>query len=486
MGVTYTEQEGLRVVGAIRQSKTKKQAGKKGGELLVKGVSLEEQKHKITQWATAYGHTVVKLTEDPSTSGKTSPFKRLKGIGPYLTDPELIASWDVLAATKLDRIARNAEEFLGLLRWAKEHGKAVKILNLPDLDDSSPYGKMVLTILAAVAEAERMMACERRADTVAELESQGRWQGGAVPYGWRAVQRDGKSGWYLEPDEGGTADVLRQMARLSTDGKSNGQIQRWLTGHAHPPWSLAYLNAAGKLWSVERTRLVLHSPYTAKLLDQADAGDLAAALRERAPADRGERVGGHQLLRVAFCKSDGGPLYYQKKRRTRKISYYRCLQCGQNVRADWLEATVEKVLLANAGSWKLAERRLVRGDGPQEAIKALRTEVKTLEAIKGTEAVVAAKQAEIAKLEAEGYTPDKWVTSPTGQTVAQRWAALGHEERGSFLRLLGIVVKADKSSATMMQEGGPWKEGWLPVLGLLPPQGALTGKSGRVMWTVAA
>jgi hypothetical protein len=192
------------------------------------------------------------------------------------------------------------------------------------------------------------------------------------------------------------------------------------------------------------------------------------------------------LLRVAFCRGDGRPLYYQKARATRKHSYYRCLACGVNVRADWLEATVAKVLLDNAGGWALTERRLVRGDGSQAAVNALRSEIKTLEAITGTEAVVEAKRAEMAKLEADQVTPDKWVVTETGETLAEHWALLGGEERGSFLRSLSITVRADKTTIEMSQGDGPWAEGWVPVLGLLPPQDSLTGKSGRVMWTIAA
>lgn len=78
-----------RVLGAIRQSKTKDRA-----------VSTT-QREKINVYAAENGHHVVKLTEDLSKSGKVSAFKRPK-LGPYLTDPDKIATWDILVATKLD------------------------------------------------------------------------------------------------------------------------------------------------------------------------------------------------------------------------------------------------------------------------------------------------------------------------------------------------------------------------------------------------
>lgn len=440
---TYTEQEGLRALGAGRQSKTSKAKGKAKDEYVVKGVSLAEQKASITKWVNGYGHHLVKFTEDPSTSGKTSPFKR-KGLGPWLTDEGLIAQWDVLVVTKLDRLCRSAREFLDVLDWANEHRKLIKVLNLPDLDDSSPYGKLVLTILAAVAEAERMMASERRADTLAELEAQGRWSGGAVSYGWRAEEREGTPGWYLVPDEGATADILRTMAEMSMAGKSNGVITKWLNDNGH-------LNSAGLPWSVERTRLVLHSKYTAELLGYADAEDLAEALRSRAPVNRGERVGGSQLLRVAFCRNDDRPLYLQRKKKTRKHSqdYYRCVACHQNVAAAWLEGEVGRQLLERVGERALTRRRRVEGADSQHDMHALQSQLRSLKALPYTEDAQARLQADIDALRAAQQSPDHYVLEPTGETVAQHWEALDHEGRGSFLRTWHVTARASKAGVDL-------------------------------------
>lgn len=462
--------QGKRVLGAVRQSKTRDSS-----------VSPETQRSKITAYAELNDFTVTRLTEDLSRSGKTSCFKR-PGLGPYLTDPDLIATWDVLVTTKLDRACRNTQDYLQLRQWAAEHGKRLVFLNNPELSTDTPAGKAMGTITAAFAEFERDMGCERRKETLAELAEQGRWPGGSVPYGWRTVQREGLDGWYLEPAEGGTADVLREMAAMSRDGKSNGVIQRWLNEQGH-------VNGVGKPWVVERVRLVLHSKHTAQLLGETDADGLAAALKARSVTgtrNRGERVGGSPLLQVAFCAC-GKPLYFQRKKLTQKhpANYYKCIACHVYVNAEWLESTVERVLLGNAGTWELTRRRLVPGDDSQVRVNALKSEIETLKAITGTESVVAAKEAEIAALEASQFQPDRYVTEPVGETVAQRWDALGATERGSFLRSLGLYVRATKTTIEMSQGEGPWKHGWVPVLGLLPPRGSLTG-SGRVMWTAAA
>lgn len=421
-----------RVLGAIRQSKTKDRA-----------VSPTTQRGKINAYAADNRHHVVKLTEDLSKSGEVSAFKRPK-LGPYLTDPDKIATWDILVATKLDRLCRNTVDYLTLREWAAKNGKHVVLLSNPDLDESSPSGRALSEMQATFAQLERELIRERRLETLATLEEQGRWPGGVIPYGWRADKR--ADGYFLVHDDGGYADVLRTMAEMSIAGKSNGQIQRWLNAEGHP-------NAAGNPWSVERVRLVLHAKDTDKLLGDAKAAELRAALRARTPVNRGERVGGHQLLRVAFCRKCERPLYAQKKT-SRKYGYYKCLQCHMYLRMDKLEQQTENALLFLYGDLEVPRRRLVPGDDHQSRIHHLAQEIETLQKITGTESVIEVKQAEIERLKAIPYEPDHYVREGTGVTVTDHWENLSYTDRGSFLRTYGVRVIADKQTVE-------FHDGWL-------------------------
>ena len=185
-----------RVLGAVRQSKTRDRA-----------VSPEVQRKDITRYAENNEHTLVEITEDLSRSGKVSAFKR-PHLGPWLTEPAKIAKWDVLVTTKLDRACRDAWDFLQLRKWCEENGKVYVSLS-ENIDLSTASGRLTATQWAATAEFERERMRERRLETLAELEEQGRWKGGRIGYGLRAVQTE--DGYYLEPDEGGTADVVRKM-----------------------------------------------------------------------------------------------------------------------------------------------------------------------------------------------------------------------------------------------------------------------------------
>ena len=67
---------------------------------------------------------------------------------------------DTLIVTKLDRFARSAAEGLSLINTLLARGVQVFILNM-GLIDNTPIGKLITTILLAIAEFERDMIIER-------------------------------------------------------------------------------------------------------------------------------------------------------------------------------------------------------------------------------------------------------------------------------------------------------------------------------------
>ena len=66
-----------------------------------------------------------------------------------------------LIVTKLDRLGRDVEDVLGVMRRLEAAGCSVKVLQFGELDLISPAGRLVLTTLAAVAQMERDLLIER-------------------------------------------------------------------------------------------------------------------------------------------------------------------------------------------------------------------------------------------------------------------------------------------------------------------------------------
>lgn len=83
---------------------------------------------------------------------------------------------DTLVVTKLDRIARSTKHLLDVVGVLEEKGVNFKVLNI-NLDTSTPTGKLMLTMLAAIAQFEREIMLERQAEGFEIAKAQGRIKG---------------------------------------------------------------------------------------------------------------------------------------------------------------------------------------------------------------------------------------------------------------------------------------------------------------------
>jgi len=83
---------------------------------------------------------------------------------------------DSVVVTKLDRIARSTKHLLEIVDLIQEKGVEFKVLNI-NLDTSTPTGKLMLTMLGAIATFEREMMLERQAEVIAKAKADGRYKG---------------------------------------------------------------------------------------------------------------------------------------------------------------------------------------------------------------------------------------------------------------------------------------------------------------------
>jgi DNA invertase Pin-like site-specific DNA recombinase len=83
---------------------------------------------------------------------------------------------DTVVACKLDRIARSTQHLLSIVDRLTAKGVALKVLNI-DLDTATPTGKLMLTMLGAIATFEREMMLERQADGIAKAKEAGKYLG---------------------------------------------------------------------------------------------------------------------------------------------------------------------------------------------------------------------------------------------------------------------------------------------------------------------
>jgi len=89
---------------------------------------------------------------------------------------DYVREGDTVIACKLDRLARSTKHLLEIVERLKGKGVTLKILNI-DLDTGTPTGKLMLTMLGAIATFEREMMLERQADGIARAKDQGKYLG---------------------------------------------------------------------------------------------------------------------------------------------------------------------------------------------------------------------------------------------------------------------------------------------------------------------
>ena len=91
---------------------------------------------------------------------------------------DFVREGDTFCITKIDRLARSITNLLEIIHALQKKQVAVKILNL-GMDTTTPTGKLILTMLAGVAQFEREVMLERQREGIAKAKADGKYRGRA-------------------------------------------------------------------------------------------------------------------------------------------------------------------------------------------------------------------------------------------------------------------------------------------------------------------
>ena len=88
---------------------------------------------------------------------------------------------DVLMVSKPDRLARSTADLLGIVERLEGKKVALIVLSMggQPVDTRTPTGKLMLTMLAAVAAFERDLMLERQREGIAKAKVEGKYKGRA-------------------------------------------------------------------------------------------------------------------------------------------------------------------------------------------------------------------------------------------------------------------------------------------------------------------
>lgn len=243
MDELYSSRRGKKCVIYIRVS----------SERQVQGYSLEGQKRFLKEWAEFEGMTVEDVYIEPGKSGKSVSGREV--FQKMLTDIESGEKViDYVVVFKLSRFGRNAKDILNSLTHIQRYG--VNLICKEDgLDSSTSMGRMMITILGAVAEMERENILAQSMLGREEKAKQGGWNGGFAPYGYEL--KNGR----LEVKEEEAQIVTLVFRKFVEEGMGYSTIAGYLNRQGIPKFPAK--NSHGRTfidWNVHHIKRMLSNP----------------------------------------------------------------------------------------------------------------------------------------------------------------------------------------------------------------------------------
>jgi len=319
-------------------------------EMQVDGFSLDGQKSNLRRFADREEMEIVNIYEDAGKSGKSiegrPAFKQM------LFDIENGLEIDYVLVYKLSRFGRNAADILNSLEHIQSFG--VNLICIEEgIDSSQTSGKLLISVLSAVAEIERENIIEQTMNGRKEKARQGGWNGGFAPYGYFLKDKQ----LFIQENE---ADAVRIIFdKFANTNMGFTKIAKYLNLQGIEKISRA--NGSLTQWSTHFVRMIIDNPvYCGKIafgrrarekvkgtkneykqtpqenyilaegqheaIISEELWNLAHEKRELTGVKSPSKIGrdrAHLLSGILKCPKCGGPMYTNKHAWTNKDGTYR-------------------------------------------------------------------------------------------------------------------------------------------------------------------
>jgi site-specific DNA recombinase len=224
-----------RVVGYVRVSTEHQADG---------GVSLEAQRAKLAAYALAMDLELVAIEEDAGLSAKTLARPALQRALAMLD----AGTAEGLLVAKLDRLTRSVRDLGDLVE--RYFSSRYSLLSVADsIDTRSAAGRLVLNVLASVAQWEREATGERTRDALAHLKASGVQLGGEA-LGWERGDETDANGRRIVRHVEADAATIERACALRAEGLTLRGIAERLTAEGRR-------TKRGGKWAAETVRRVL-------------------------------------------------------------------------------------------------------------------------------------------------------------------------------------------------------------------------------------
>ena len=224
-GTVGTQHVGLVIKGdTMANKKVKVYTYKRvSTSMQVDGYSLDAQNDRMEKYAEFNDMVIAGSYSDEGKSGKNiarrTDFQRMLN--------DIAAKKDnvkYVLVFKLSRFGRNAADVLNSLQFMQDYG--VNLICIEDgIDSSKESGKLMISVLSAVAEIERENILVQTMEGRRQKAREGKWNGGFAPYGYNL--EDGKL--YINEEEAEAIRIIFDQY-IHTGSGSIG-IAKYLANH---------------------------------------------------------------------------------------------------------------------------------------------------------------------------------------------------------------------------------------------------------------
>ena len=216
----------------------------------IDGYSLDAQKARMKAFADYNDYEIVGTYEDAGKSGKSiegrMEFNRMM--------EDIKAGKDGISFVlvfKLSRFGRNAADVLSTLQIMQDFG--VNLVCVEDgIDSSKDAGKLMISVLSAVAEIERENIRVQTMEGRIQKAREGKWNGGFAPYGYQLT--DGKL--QINEEEAAAIRIIFDQY-VNTDIGANG-VAKYLENHGIR--KIQRQNGKNPLFDAHLVRIILKNP----------------------------------------------------------------------------------------------------------------------------------------------------------------------------------------------------------------------------------
>ena len=222
----------------------------------VDGYSLDAQKDKLKKYAEFQDMVIMGEYSDEGKSGKN-----IEGRPQFLQMLKDIESGkdkiEFVLVFKLSRFGRNAADVLSSLQRMQDFG--VNLICVEDgIDSSKDSGKLMISVLSAVAEIERENILVQTMEGRRQKAREGKWNGGFAPYGYKLENGE----LLIAEDEAEVIRIIYDKFVNTTMGATS--VANYLNEHGYVKKKRQ--NNTLDMFSAHFVKLVLDNPiYCGKL-----------------------------------------------------------------------------------------------------------------------------------------------------------------------------------------------------------------------------